>query len=155
MKLCGQGVAIPTASDLQLAALRRAVQPVYDEIAQDPDNARMLDRLTDLRAALAAPPEVSACPSAGARPGGGSFPEGTYDMVLDNDLRAQCVGSSPQGTRGQKSWYVLEVADNRVTIRQRIDSQNAPWGVAYNGDYSTLRDRIQIDSLNARWSYDG
>lgn len=155
VKLCAQGVTFPPASDVQLAALRRAVQPVYDEIAQDPDNARMLDRLTDLRAALGAAPDVSTCPSAGARPGSGSFPEGTYDMVLDNDLRAQCVDRPPQGTRGQKSWYVLEVVDNRVTIRQRIDSQTASWGVAYNGVYSTLRDRVQIDNLNAAWSYDG
>ena len=155
MTLCAQGVTFPSASDVQLAALRRAVHPVYDEIAQDPANARMLDRLIDLRAALGAGPDVSACPSAAARPGGGSFPAGTYGMVLDNDLRAQCVDTAPQGTRGQKSWYVLEIAGNRVTIRQRIDSQNASWGVAYNGVYSALRDRVRIDDLTATWSYDG
>ena len=155
VKLCGQGVSFPPASDVQLAGLRRAVQPVYDEIAEAPGNARMLDRLTDLRAVVAAPPEVSACPARGQDAGGGSFPEGTYDMVLDPDARAQCTGAPSKGTPEQKSWYVLEVRDNRVTIRQRTDSQTAPWGVRYNGVYSTLRDRIQIDSLNARWSYDG
>ena len=30
-----------------------------------------------------------------------------------------------------------------------------PGGSAYNGVYSTLRDRVRIDSLNARWSFDG
>ena len=125
-KLCGQQVAFPPSSDLQLAALRGAVQPVYDEIAVDPANARMLDRLTDLRAAVAAPPDVSACPSPGTGAGRGSFPEGTYDMVLENDARSQCTDGPPQGTPGQKSWFSLEVRDGRVTIRQRIDSQTAP-----------------------------
>ncbi|TQN45118.1 TRAP-type C4-dicarboxylate transport system substrate-binding protein [Humibacillus xanthopallidus] len=154
-KLCGQDVAFPTSSDLQLAALRRAVQPVYDEIARDPDNARMLNRLTTLRAAVAAPPDVSACTRPGPGAHSGSLPEGTYDMVLENDARSQCTDSPPQGTPGQKSWYSLEVRDGRVTIRQRIDNQSAPWGVGYYGFYSTLRDRIRIDSLNARWSFDG
>ena len=140
-KLCGLDVAFPPSSDLQLAALRRAVQPVYDEIAGDPGNARMLDRLTDLRATVAAPPDVAACPSRGPGAGGGSFPEGTYDMVLENDARSQCTDGPPQGTPGQKSWYSLEVRDDRVTIHQRIDSQTAPWGVGYDGVYSTLRDR--------------
>ncbi|MEO7448040.1 MAG: TRAP transporter substrate-binding protein DctP [Humibacillus sp.] len=155
VKLCGQGMTFPPASDVQLAGLRRAVQPVYDAIAEAPGNARMLDRLINLRAVVAAPPEVSACPARGQEASGGSFPEGTYDMVLDPDARAQCTGGPSKGTPEQKSWYVLEVRDNRVTIRQRIDSQAASWGVRYNGVYSTLRNRIQIDSLNARWSYDG
>ncbi|KRB46351.1 hypothetical protein ASD90_11705 [Terrabacter sp. Root181] len=154
-KLCAQEVAFLPSSDLQLAALRRAVQPVYDEIAGDPANARMLDRLIDLRAAVAAPPDVAACPSRGPAAGGGSLPEGTYDMVLENDARARCADGPPQGTPGQKSWYLLEVRDGRVTIRQRIDSQAAPWGGGYNGVYTTLRDRVRIDNLIARWSFDG
>ena len=115
----------------------------------------MLDRLIRLRAAVAAPPDVAACPSPGPDAGRGSFPEGTYDMVLENDARSHCTDSPPQGRPGQKSWYLLEVRDDRVTIRQRIDSQAAPWAVAYDGVYSTLRDRIQIGNLNVRWSFDG
>ena len=124
-------------------------------IAGDPGNARMLDRLTDLRSAVAAPPDVAACPSPEQGAGRGSFPEGTYDMVLENDARSQCPDGPPRGTPGRKSWYSLEVRDNEVTIRQRVDSQTAPWGVGYNGVYSTLRDRVRIGTLTARWSFDG
>jgi TRAP-type C4-dicarboxylate transport system substrate-binding protein len=155
-KLCGQGgVAFLPSSDLQLAALRRLVQTVYDEIADDPGNARMLDRLTDLRASVAAPPDVSVCPSPGPVAGGGSFPEGTYDMVLENDLRLQCTDGSAQGTPGRQSWFSLEVRGDRVTMSQRIDSQTAPPQVMYKGVYSTWRDRVRIDNLTARWSVEG
>jgi len=155
-KLCGQGgVAFLPSSDLQLAALRRLVQTVYDEIADDPGNARMLDRLTDLRASVAAPPDVSVCPSPGPVAGGGSFPEGTYDMVLENDLRLQCTDGSAQGTPGRQSWFSLEVRGDRVTMSQRIDSQTAPPQVMYEGVYSTWRDRVRIDNLTARWSVEG
>ncbi|KRF46686.1 hypothetical protein ASG96_01205 [Terrabacter sp. Soil810] len=155
-KLCGQDVAFPASSDLQLAALRQAVQPVYNQIAAvDPDNARMLDRLAALRATVAAPPDLSVCPMPGAVSARGSFPEGTYEMALDNDARWQCPGGPRQGTPGRRSWFSLEVRGDKVTIRQRVDSQTAPKESAYNGAYSTLRDRIRIDSLNARWSFDG
>ncbi|TQM65066.1 TRAP transporter substrate-binding protein [Humibacillus xanthopallidus] len=154
-KLCGQQVAFPPSSDLQLAALRRAVQPVHDAIADNPDDGRMLDRLTELRAAAAAPPDVSVCPSRKPGAGSGSLPEGTYDMALENDVMSQCTDGTMQGTPGRESWFSLEVRDGKVTRSQRIDSQAAPVDVGYDGVYSTLRDRVQIDNLNARWSFDG
>ncbi|MFC7597523.1 hypothetical protein ACFQU3_19560 [Terrabacter sp. GCM10028922] len=156
-KLCGQDVAFLPSSDLQLAGLRHVVQTVYDEIADDPGNARMLDRLTDLRASVAAPPDVSACPAPGPGPGtgGGAFPEGTYDMVLENDLTSQCTDGSAQGTPGRKSWFSLEVRGDRLTMRQRIDSQTAPPKVGHDMVYRTLRDQVQVDNLTARWSFDG
>ncbi|KRF45606.1 hypothetical protein ASH01_07250 [Terrabacter sp. Soil811] len=155
-KLCGQGVAFPASSDLQLAALRKAVQPVYDEIAAgDPGSAGMLDRLANLKADVAAGPDLSACPTPAAGSGRGSFPEGTYEMVLDNDARWQCPGGPRQGTPGRRSWFSLEVGGGQVTIRQRVDSQTAPKEVAYNGVYSRLHDHVRINSLDAKWSFDG
>jgi hypothetical protein len=85
----------------------------------------------------------------------GSFPEGTYEMALDNDARWQCPGGPRQGTPGRRSWFSLEVRGDKVTIRQRVDSQTAPKEVAYNGVYSSLYDHVRIDNLNARWSFDG
>ena len=155
VKLCGQGLAFPPSSDLQLAGLRRAVQPVYEEIARDPSNARMLDRLTDLRATVAAPPDASACGSPALDAGGGSFPQGTYEMVLENDVRAQCTDGQNHGAPGGKTWFTLQVRDGQVAMTQRIDSQTAPEEGAYTGVYSTLKDRVRIDNLNATWSYDG
>ena len=155
VKLCGQGVTFPPASDVQLAGLRRAVQPVYDEIAEDPGNARMLDRLTELRAAVAAPPDASACLTQGPGAGGGSLPEGTYDMVLENDVMSRCAEGTPLGTPAGESWFSLVLRDGKVTRSQRIDSQTAPMEVGYDGMYSIYRDKVQIDELTARWSFDG
>ena len=155
VKLCGQHVAFPPASDLQLAELRRTVQPVYDEIAQAPGNARMLDRLADLRAAVAAPPDASACGSRAQDSGGGSFPQGTYEMVLDNDVRSQCTDGPRHGAPGGKTWFSLQVRDGQVAITQRIDSQTAPEESAYTAVYSAFKDKVQIGDLNATWSYDG
>ena len=154
-KLCGEGVAFPTSSAQQLADLRRAVQPVHNLIARDPGNARMLDRLTVLRAEVAAPPDVSACPSQGLPAGGGSFPEGDYSMVLDNDAFSRCTDGTAEGTPGRKSYFSLAVRGHQVTIHERIDSQTAPEQLRYDGVSFAFRDQVQIDGLIASWSFDG
>jgi hypothetical protein len=76
-------------------------------------------------------------------------------MALENDAMSHCPDGQTHGTPGRKTRYTLDVHDGKVTVHQRIDSPTAPLEVRYDGDYTTFRDQIQIDSLNARWTFDG
>lgn len=62
-------------------------------------------------------------------------------------------------TRDTRSTIAIMAAvalyDGAVTIHERIDSPTAPEAVGYNGVYTSLRDRVRIDNLNATWSFDG
>ena len=59
--LCRRGVTFVTASDADLAALRRAVRPVYARLQRDPDTRRAIGQIEGLRQADSGPdaPECS------------------------------------------------------------------------------------------------
>ena len=63
---CRRGrVSLVTASPAQVAALRRAVQPVYDELARDSQTSGFLARISDVRhAGPAATPAPRCAPAA-------------------------------------------------------------------------------------------
>ena len=124
--LCEQGVAFPPASKSQLDALRHDVQTIFDDLAHVTHNARMLERLNRLKAAVNAPPELSVCPPDGSTPDARSFPEGTYDVVLRHDPATQCVDDPTQGAPEGGIWFSLEVAGDKVTVRRRLDGQTTP-----------------------------
>jgi TRAP-type C4-dicarboxylate transport system substrate-binding protein len=67
--LCDAGLPIVTASDEQLAVIRAAVQPVYDEIASDGDNAEVLEQIEALKEDLAGPPDGPVCEPEPVAPG--------------------------------------------------------------------------------------
>jgi TRAP-type C4-dicarboxylate transport system substrate-binding protein len=55
--LCGEGFRLATATPAQTAALRRAVQPVYDRIERTPLTRRWIAQIVRERT----PPDVAAC----------------------------------------------------------------------------------------------
>ena len=61
--LCQQGMLLVEATDEQLGALARAWQPLYDELATDPDTAGWLDRIRALKESVGAGPDAATCPS--------------------------------------------------------------------------------------------
>ena len=61
-ELCERGMTLAAATDDDLAALRSAVQPVYDEIANDPANAAWLNQIEALKEEVDAPPATAECP---------------------------------------------------------------------------------------------
>jgi TRAP-type C4-dicarboxylate transport system substrate-binding protein len=68
--LCRTGFRFATASATQLAALRRAVQPVYDDLARDPSTRADIARIRALRATVR--PEAPPRCAAGSSPAGTS-----------------------------------------------------------------------------------
>jgi TRAP-type C4-dicarboxylate transport system substrate-binding protein len=59
--LCSRGVAFVNASDGDLAALRRAVQPVYDKLVEDPETKAFISKIERMRRQLDAPPDTVRC----------------------------------------------------------------------------------------------
>jgi TRAP-type C4-dicarboxylate transport system substrate-binding protein len=65
--LCRRGLRFVRASGRDLAGLRRAVQPVYDQLERNPQTSSLLQRIQTMKHATAASPDAPACaPSASA-----------------------------------------------------------------------------------------
>ena len=79
--LCSAGVVIDYASEQDLAGLRAAVQPVYDEIGHDPQSKSWLAEIDRLKVQIAASTDVVTCPSkpAPAATAKDGIPQGTYE----------------------------------------------------------------------------
>ena len=84
--LCDKGMSLTIASDENLAALREAIQPVYDQIATDPTTAPWLDEITALKDQIGAPPHTVECPvtesTAPPQSADAEALEGTYQWTL-------------------------------------------------------------------------
>jgi TRAP-type transport system periplasmic protein len=64
--LCRRGVHFETAAAADLAALRRAVQPVYDRLERDGTTKAAIERIRGMRADQGAPTGAPTCDEAGA-----------------------------------------------------------------------------------------
>ena len=62
-KLCRRRVAFVNASEDELAALRRAVQPVYERLEREPETKRFIARIEAMRRQVDAPPDTVRCPA--------------------------------------------------------------------------------------------
>jgi TRAP-type C4-dicarboxylate transport system substrate-binding protein len=60
--LCASGLHVVVATDRELAGIRAALKPIYDELRSDPDVAAYLDEVEALKNELAAPPDAERCP---------------------------------------------------------------------------------------------
>lgn len=137
--LCRVGVELPEASDAELATMRQAVTPVYDEIAKDAKSAAWLARIRELKARLGAGPDTASCMDAGRlgattdalRSGSNtSIPEGTYEVTItDADWRKS--GLTPGG-----SHFTLSFENGVVTAR---DAE----GVGFRARYTIFRDKLE------------
>jgi TRAP-type C4-dicarboxylate transport system substrate-binding protein len=92
-KACAEGaVRLVSASAADLAALREAVQPVYEELESDPDTKEVISDITDMRSAEPAPAAVAlaGCRRAGRRAGGSANAattalEGRWSLTFTRD----------------------------------------------------------------------
>jgi TRAP-type C4-dicarboxylate transport system substrate-binding protein len=66
--LCGRGLKLVTASQATISNLRRAVQPVYDEIEKDPGTKATIEAIEALRTSTGATLDVLNCSAASAIP---------------------------------------------------------------------------------------
>jgi TRAP-type transport system periplasmic protein len=89
--LCRRGLKFETASPHDLAALRRAVQPVYDALARDPQTRKFLSAIAAIGKDVAAEPAPNCRgvgQEAGQGAGGHSTLDGVYEMTTSKSAAA-------------------------------------------------------------------
>jgi hypothetical protein len=89
--LCRSRLRFATASRDDLRGLLRAVQPVYARLRRNPRTAEWLDRISQLKREVNAPPDAPSCPPSGPPPQTQalSIPSGTYTRtIVPADYRA-------------------------------------------------------------------
>ena len=93
--LCRRGVKFVTADDADLAALERAVQPVYDRLERDAQTKAAIARIRAIRAAVASPPDAPAC--SGVEP---ELVASGVPTPIDGVYRSDVTLEQLRGTRG-------------------------------------------------------
>ena len=81
-ELCRRDMTFALGSERELAALRRALEPVYAELRADPETRSAIDAITDLKAEVAASAEAPACTSTEPPATASPVPDGTYETTL-------------------------------------------------------------------------
>ena len=140
--LCRSGMTLAVASEEQLAALRAAVEPVYEELESDPLTAAYLDEITTIKNELGAPPDTAACddePTAAVSEppeGRPTVLDGVYEVsTTADDLTA--VGDPSPIPENWGDWvYVFD--SGRFAFTQEND-RACTWGY---GTYEVSGERI-------------
>jgi TRAP-type C4-dicarboxylate transport system substrate-binding protein len=106
-------LALVAASDAQLAALRRAVQPVYQQMRREPDEEALLEQIVTLKDRLrTAAAGVPTCGNLGAiaQTGARTEIDGVYRVTTTaHDLRAAGAPESEVIPENYGTWtYVLD-----------------------------------------------
>jgi TRAP-type C4-dicarboxylate transport system substrate-binding protein len=151
--LCRRGMTFAAASGSELAELRRALEPVYAELAADPEIKSDIDAITSLKTEIGASAEAVACTSTEPPTTASAIPEGTYETTLTKGdwLKG---GASEEEASQSAGVYRMIFAAGELTI---LSPNGEPGFVA---SYTVFRDQIEAQAnaeytINARWSLQG
>jgi TRAP-type transport system periplasmic protein len=148
--LCRAGVQL---HEVDLAAMRRAVRPVYTRLESDPRARRLIESIQTIARELKAPPSVLRC--AASRPASETLPVGTYEVTITPDDMHRAGWDKFDDRTDIPRPFTLEITPDEFISR---DIANAEIGI--QGSYSVFRDRFVAngtngDKLTARWEADG
>jgi len=137
--LCRRGLRFLTASPADLAALRRAVQPVYHQLQRDPQTGRYIRQIEAMGKGVAAEP----APGCGhtARPAGKAGPlDGVWQFTTTAaDLRALAGVSQGDIVPENYGTYTFVIDRGRFAFTQE-NRQACTW--AY-GTFTVTGDRFE------------
>jgi TRAP-type C4-dicarboxylate transport system substrate-binding protein len=128
-KECRRGFPFVQASNQDLAALRRAVQPVYDQLERDAETKSLLQRILAMKheARAAATPDNPRCSPSSAAAGGVAQKVTALDGVYRTSFTREELAKSPlladAGEINDQNWgdFTLTFDHGRVTFTQRND----------------------------------
>jgi TRAP-type C4-dicarboxylate transport system substrate-binding protein len=120
-ELCRRGVHFVTAGKADLAALRRAVQPVYDQLQRDAQTKAAIEQIQAMRSQVASTPDAPACSNTGSAPVGtrpATPIDGVYRVhTTPEDLRAAGASSGEVNPENYGSSKMV-LDRGRVTLQQ-------------------------------------
>ncbi|WP_406054275.1 TRAP transporter substrate-binding protein [Kribbella sp. NBC_00889] len=140
---CSGGGAIVAASDADLTALVRAVQPVYDQLERDAATKRLLDRIRELKRTVRVSAQGVATPCqarARATPppatGNQSILNGVYRYeITQQELRGLGV-TNPRDLARNEGMFTWRLHDGRYIFDQaapgETDHQEGKYAIAGN-----------------------
>ena len=118
---CKSGGAIVVSSRADLAALERAVEPVYSVLERDRPTRRLIEQVRDLKSRVPANPAIAPCgraqsraaaSPAGQAQAGRTIPDGVYRKeITEQELLA--AGVSKTDARGNYGLHTLTIKDGR------------------------------------------
>lgn len=140
--------------EVDLAAMKRAVRPVYARMLSDASSRRVIESIQTIARGLNAPRSVLRCPPASSRPADETIPVGTYEVTI-TQAEARRAGSEEGGYSGGR--FTLEIQPDEFILR---DVTETPAEIGIQGPYSVFRDRFvgngtNGDKLTARWEAEG
>jgi len=143
-QLCRQGMQMVEASDDQLAALAKAEQPVYDQIATNSGVAGWLQRIRSIKSSLSLGPDTASCGTTSSR---ADELAGTWTTTLRTGDWKDAGLDGPEGT------FTLTFADGHVTVTDPDGS------IGYTAAYDAFRGVVVTsgneDRLRASYRVNG
>jgi TRAP-type C4-dicarboxylate transport system substrate-binding protein len=138
--LCRHGVSFVTASSADLAALRRAMQPVYDQLEHDPQTKAAIEEIRAMRSDAGAIVEAPTCSNPG------SPPHATRKVTpIDGAYR---VHTTPADLRAVGATEGEVVPENYGTTMMVLDhghfTQQQPQGDFAAGTYTVAGDTLTL-----------
>jgi TRAP-type C4-dicarboxylate transport system substrate-binding protein len=140
--LCRRGVTFETAAAADLTALRRAVQPVYDQLERDAHAKTAVAAIRAIRAELGVPADAPTCTGTGApvQAAAGTTPvDGVYrsDVTLEQ-LRHAPGFDSGEDNPGNAGHFRMQLRDGRFRITGQADHATQLGTYAVKGDVLTF-----------------
>jgi TRAP-type transport system periplasmic protein len=147
--LCRRGVRFARASDQDLAALRRAVQPVYDKLEGSAETRSFLQRILAMKqeTRAASMPDSPDCEVSGTTVGGADQKATALDGVYRTSITREELATSASlygpGEINDQNWgdFTLTFDRGRVTFTQRndLDSYSTSGTYTLDGKAITLK----------------
>ena len=147
--LCQRGLRFQHVSNQELAALRRAVQPVYDRIERNAQTRSLLQQIQAIKheTPVAATPDAPACspsaPATGPANQQATQLEGAYRTNFTREALANSPLLYDGGEINDENWgdFTLTFDHGRVTFTQQNDVASSSTSGTYtiNGKAITFR----------------
>jgi TRAP-type C4-dicarboxylate transport system substrate-binding protein len=144
--ICHRGtLALATASAPDLAALRRAVRPVYAELNKDPFTQAVIGEITKLRTSH--PADVVQCPRAASAAAAASRLNGRWQVASTRE-ELLAGGTPSDEAQRQSGVATLELGGGRWIARERHS------GFVWRGPYAVKGDILFLTIADCRGSAD-
>jgi TRAP-type C4-dicarboxylate transport system substrate-binding protein len=147
--LCRRGVRFARASSQDLAALRRAVQPVYDKLEGNPETRSFLERILAMKHETRATPTPDSpdCAPSSSAADAANQQTTALDGVYRTSFTREELAKSPllynPAEINDQNWgdFTLTFDRGRVTFTQRndLDSYSTSGAYTLNGKAITLK----------------
>jgi TRAP-type C4-dicarboxylate transport system substrate-binding protein len=151
--LCRRGLVVARATPQDLAALARAVSPVY--AAAEPATQAFVQAIRRIKARMAAPPDnVRPCPGAPPRVAA-VIPDGDYTVTITSrDALRAGLPRRDDLAQVPRQQFKLELRAGGFTL---YELRSRPPAAGFAGTFSVYRDRVVAtgdngDILHARWA---